>query len=148
MVANEFSYKIHLKLELGKSCFIFVPVHFNDSFHINEYFFFAGNGFVNSRASPNLIGTTGANSLGKVMPTKSPPPPGGGNLGMNNRKPDRSLFSHLASPVQMTCTVGCLNKRDCLKSTFLVPFPLNSLAQGFFTIIQFIQEALTSQGLL
>uniref|UniRef100_A0A8D2CGW1 Myocyte enhancer factor 2A n=2 Tax=Sus scrofa TaxID=9823 RepID=A0A8D2CGW1_PIG len=47
-----------------------------------------GNGFVNSRASPNLVGTTGANSLGKVMPTKSPPPPGGGNLGMNSRKPD------------------------------------------------------------
>nr|XP_054306739.1 myocyte-specific enhancer factor 2A isoform X1 [Pongo pygmaeus]XP_054306740.1 myocyte-specific enhancer factor 2A isoform X1 [Pongo pygmaeus] len=47
-----------------------------------------GNGFVNSRASPNLIGATGANSLGKVMPTKSPPPPGGGNLGMNSRKPD------------------------------------------------------------
>uniref|UniRef100_M3Z9G1 Myocyte enhancer factor 2A n=1 Tax=Nomascus leucogenys TaxID=61853 RepID=M3Z9G1_NOMLE len=46
------------------------------------------NGFVNSRASPNLIGATGANSLGKVMPTKSPPPPGGGNLGMNSRKPD------------------------------------------------------------
>ncbi|XP_047398203.1 myocyte-specific enhancer factor 2A isoform X1 [Sciurus carolinensis] len=47
-----------------------------------------GNGFVNSRASPNMIGNTGANSLGKVMPTKSPPPPGGGNLGMNSRKPD------------------------------------------------------------
>ncbi|XP_054997193.1 myocyte-specific enhancer factor 2A isoform X2 [Sorex araneus] len=47
-----------------------------------------GNGFVNSRASPSLIGTTGANSLGKVMPTKSPPPPGGGPLGMNSRKPD------------------------------------------------------------
>ncbi|XP_066096504.1 myocyte-specific enhancer factor 2A isoform X2 [Saccopteryx bilineata] len=47
-----------------------------------------GNGFVNSRASPNLIGTTGTNSLGKVMPTKSPPPPGGGSLGMNSRKPD------------------------------------------------------------
>ncbi|XP_006771840.1 PREDICTED: myocyte-specific enhancer factor 2A [Myotis davidii] len=47
-----------------------------------------GNGFVNSRASPNLIGTTGANSLGRVMPTKSPPPPGGGSLGMNSRKPD------------------------------------------------------------
>ncbi|KAH0501342.1 Myocyte-specific enhancer factor 2A [Microtus ochrogaster] len=47
-----------------------------------------GNGFVNSRASPNLIGNTGANSLGKIMPTKSPPPPGGGNLGMNSRKPD------------------------------------------------------------
>ncbi|KAJ7398866.1 Myocyte-specific enhancer factor 2A like protein [Pitangus sulphuratus] len=49
----------------------------------------AGNGFVNSRASPSLLGTgAGGNGLGKVMPTKSPPPPGGGNLGMNNRKPD------------------------------------------------------------
>ncbi|XP_075414020.1 myocyte-specific enhancer factor 2A isoform X3 [Tenrec ecaudatus] len=47
-----------------------------------------GNGFVNSIASPNLIGTTGANSLGKIMPTKSPPPPGGSNLGMSSRKPD------------------------------------------------------------
>ncbi|XP_056200880.1 myocyte-specific enhancer factor 2A isoform X5 [Falco biarmicus] len=48
-----------------------------------------GNGFVNSRASPSLLGTTGGgNGLGKVMPTKSPPPPGGGSLGMNNRKPD------------------------------------------------------------
>ncbi|XP_017660440.1 PREDICTED: myocyte-specific enhancer factor 2A [Lepidothrix coronata] len=47
------------------------------------------NGFVNSRASPSLLGTGGGgNGLGKVMPTKSPPPPGGGNLGMNNRKPD------------------------------------------------------------
>ncbi|NXD93688.1 MEF2A factor, partial [Chaetorhynchus papuensis] len=48
-----------------------------------------GNGFVNSRASPSLLGSSGGgNGLGKVMPTKSPPPPGGGNLGMNNRKPD------------------------------------------------------------
>lgn len=48
-----------------------------------------GNGFVNSRASPGLLGSsTGGNGISKVMPTKSPPPPGGGNLGMNNRKPD------------------------------------------------------------
>ncbi|XP_006872193.1 PREDICTED: myocyte-specific enhancer factor 2A isoform X1 [Chrysochloris asiatica] len=47
-----------------------------------------GNGFVNSRGSPNLIGTTATNNLGKVMPTKSPPPPGSGNLGINSRKPD------------------------------------------------------------
>ncbi|XP_060115851.1 myocyte-specific enhancer factor 2A isoform X6 [Heteronotia binoei] len=48
-----------------------------------------GNGFVNSRASPSLLGSTGSgNNLNKVMPTKSPPPPGGGNLNMNNRKPD------------------------------------------------------------
>lgn len=57
-------------------------------FMLISFHFFPGNGFVNARASPNLIGTAGANSLGKVMPTKSPPPPGGGNLGMNNRKPD------------------------------------------------------------
>ncbi|XP_077174136.1 myocyte-specific enhancer factor 2A isoform X2 [Paroedura picta] len=48
-----------------------------------------GNGFVNSRASPGLLGSTaGGNNLNKAMPTKSPPPPGGGNLSMNNRKPD------------------------------------------------------------
>ncbi|XP_063781776.1 myocyte-specific enhancer factor 2A isoform X12 [Pseudophryne corroboree] len=47
----------------------------------------AGNGFVNPRASPSLLGPAGGNGLGKVMPTKSPPPPGG-NLGMNSRKPD------------------------------------------------------------
>ncbi|KAM8973223.1 myocyte-specific enhancer factor 2A isoform 4-T4 [Pelodytes ibericus] len=47
----------------------------------------AGNGFVNPRASPSLLGPAGGNGMGKVMPTKSPPPPGG-NLGMNSRKPD------------------------------------------------------------
>ncbi|XP_047009009.1 myocyte enhancer factor 2aa isoform X6 [Ictalurus punctatus] len=46
----------------------------------------AGNGFVNPRGSPGLLGTSG-NGLGKVMPTKSPPPPGG-NMVMGNRKPD------------------------------------------------------------
>ncbi|XP_044300885.1 myocyte-specific enhancer factor 2A isoform X5 [Varanus komodoensis] len=48
-----------------------------------------GNGFVNSRASPGLLSSTGGgNGLSKVITTKSPPPPGGGSLGMNNRKPD------------------------------------------------------------
>ncbi|XP_056137403.1 myocyte enhancer factor 2aa isoform X1 [Lampris incognitus] len=47
----------------------------------------AGNGFVNPRGSPGLLGTPSGNGLGKVMPTKSPPPPGG-NMGMGNRKPD------------------------------------------------------------
>ncbi|XP_015199072.1 myocyte enhancer factor 2aa isoform X3 [Lepisosteus oculatus] len=46
-----------------------------------------GNGFVNPRGSPGLLGTPSGNGLGKVMPTKSPPPPGG-NLGIGNRKPD------------------------------------------------------------
>nr|XP_019934119.1 PREDICTED: myocyte-specific enhancer factor 2A [Paralichthys olivaceus] len=45
------------------------------------------NGFVNPRGSPGLLSTPSGNGLGKVMPTKSPPPPGG-NMGMGNRKPD------------------------------------------------------------
>ena len=47
----------------------------------------AGNGYVNPRGSPALLGTPSGNGLGKVMPTKSPPPPGG-NMGMGGRKPD------------------------------------------------------------
>ncbi|XP_049429266.1 myocyte enhancer factor 2aa isoform X7 [Epinephelus fuscoguttatus] len=47
----------------------------------------AGNGFVNPRGSPGVLSTPSGNGLGKVMPTKSPPPPGG-NMGMGGRKPD------------------------------------------------------------
>lgn len=47
----------------------------------------AGNGFVNPRGSPGILSTPSGNGLGKVMPTKSPPPPGG-NMGMGSRKPD------------------------------------------------------------
>lgn len=42
---------------------------------------------MNPRGSPGLLGTGSGNGLGKVMPTKSPPPPGG-NMVMGNRKPD------------------------------------------------------------
>lgn len=47
----------------------------------------AGNGFVNPRGSPGVLSSPSGNGLGKVMPTKSPPPPGG-NMGMGSRKPD------------------------------------------------------------
>ncbi|XP_042352843.1 myocyte enhancer factor 2aa isoform X6 [Plectropomus leopardus] len=47
----------------------------------------AGNGFVNPRGSPGVLSTPSGNGLGKVMPTKSPPPPGG-NMGIGGRKPD------------------------------------------------------------
>ncbi|TWW76363.1 Myocyte-specific enhancer factor 2A [Takifugu flavidus] len=46
-----------------------------------------GNGFVNPRGSPGILSSPSGNGLGKVMPTKSPPPPGG-NMGMGSRKPD------------------------------------------------------------
>lgn len=47
----------------------------------------AGNGFVNPRGSPGLLSTASGNGLGKLMPTKSPPPPGG-SMAMGSRKPD------------------------------------------------------------
>ncbi|KAM3609889.1 uncharacterized protein V6R79_022082 [Siganus canaliculatus] len=47
----------------------------------------AGNGFVNPRGSPGVLSSPSGNGLGKVMPTKSPPPPGG-SMGMGSRKPD------------------------------------------------------------
>ncbi|XP_061630138.1 myocyte enhancer factor 2aa isoform X5 [Phyllopteryx taeniolatus] len=47
----------------------------------------AGNGFTNPRGSPGLLSAPSGNGLGKVMPTKSPPPPGG-SMGMGGRKPD------------------------------------------------------------
>ncbi|KAJ8248802.1 hypothetical protein GJAV_G00227920 [Gymnothorax javanicus] len=46
-----------------------------------------GNGFVNPRESPGLLGTASGNGPGKGMPTKSPPPQGV-NMGMGGRKPD------------------------------------------------------------
>ncbi|XP_052386992.1 myocyte-specific enhancer factor 2A-like isoform X13 [Carassius gibelio] len=47
----------------------------------------AGNGFVNPRGSPGLLGTSSGNGLGKVMPAKSSPPQGV-NMGIGSRKPD------------------------------------------------------------
>ncbi|XP_077601084.1 myocyte enhancer factor 2aa isoform X2 [Stigmatopora nigra] len=47
----------------------------------------AGNGFANPRGSPGLLSAPSGNGLGKVMTTKSPPPPGG-SMGMGGRKPD------------------------------------------------------------
>ncbi|XP_061103005.1 myocyte-specific enhancer factor 2A-like isoform X4 [Conger conger] len=46
-----------------------------------------GNGFINPRGSPGLLGIHSGNGLGKGIPNKSPPPPGGG-LGVGSRKPD------------------------------------------------------------
>uniref|UniRef100_A0A674EAM9 Myocyte enhancer factor 2aa n=1 Tax=Salmo trutta TaxID=8032 RepID=A0A674EAM9_SALTR len=67
----------------------------------------AGNGFVNPRGSPGLLGATSGNSLGKVMPTKSPPPPGG-NMGMGNRKPDLRVLIPPSSKGMMPPLVSSL----------------------------------------
>lgn len=67
-----------------------------------------GNGYVSARASPGLLPVSNGNSLGKVIPSKSPPPPPthSTQLAANNRKPDlrvitsqsgKGLMHHLVS---------------------------------------------------
>ncbi|XP_040188869.1 myocyte-specific enhancer factor 2D isoform X7 [Rana temporaria] len=51
-----------------------------------------GNGYISARASPGLI--SNGNSMGKVLPAKSPPPPSQNNqLGSNSRKPDLRVIT-------------------------------------------------------
>ncbi|XP_075049232.1 myocyte-specific enhancer factor 2D isoform X2 [Mixophyes fleayi] len=52
------------------------------------------NGYISARASPGLISVSNGNSLGKVIPAKSPPPPSHNNqLGANSRKPDLRVIT-------------------------------------------------------
>lgn len=67
----------------------------------------AGNGYVSARASPGLLPVSNGNTLGKIIPAKSPPPPSHGTqLAANSRKPDlrvitsqgaKGLMHHLVS---------------------------------------------------
>ncbi|XP_061461590.1 myocyte-specific enhancer factor 2D isoform X11 [Rhineura floridana] len=53
-----------------------------------------GNGYVSARASPGLLPVSNGNSLGKVIPAKSPPPPSHSTqLATNNRKPDLRVIT-------------------------------------------------------
>uniref|UniRef100_A0A6I8RQZ7 Myocyte enhancer factor 2D n=1 Tax=Xenopus tropicalis TaxID=8364 RepID=A0A6I8RQZ7_XENTR len=53
-----------------------------------------GNGYISARASPGLIPVSNGNSLGKVIPAKSPPPPNqNSQLGANSRKPDLRVIT-------------------------------------------------------
>ncbi|XP_040268744.1 myocyte-specific enhancer factor 2D isoform X3 [Bufo bufo] len=73
-----------------------------------------GNGYISARASPGLITVSNGNTLGKVIPAKSPPPPSQNNqLGGNSRKPDlrvitsqggKGLMHHLAEDLEMQNT--------------------------------------------
>lgn len=66
-----------------------------------------GNGYVSARASPGLLPVANGNSLNKVIPAKSPPPPThSAQLGAPSRKPDlrvitsqggKGLMHHLVS---------------------------------------------------
>ncbi|XP_053330540.1 myocyte-specific enhancer factor 2D isoform X2 [Spea bombifrons] len=53
-----------------------------------------GNGYISARASPGLIPVSNGNSIGKVIPAKSPPPPSQNNqLAANSRKPDLRVIT-------------------------------------------------------
>ncbi|KAG8449892.1 hypothetical protein GDO86_016533 [Hymenochirus boettgeri] len=53
-----------------------------------------GNGYISARASPGLIPVSNGNSLGKIIPAKSPPPQSqNSQLGANSRKPDLRVIT-------------------------------------------------------
>uniref|UniRef100_A0A8C9NLG3 Myocyte enhancer factor 2D n=1 Tax=Serinus canaria TaxID=9135 RepID=A0A8C9NLG3_SERCA len=58
-----------------------------------------GNGYVSARASPGLLPVSNGSSLGKIIPAKSPPPPGahGAQLAANSRKPDLRVITSQGS---------------------------------------------------
>lgn len=72
-----------------------------------SHFTSPGNGYVSARASPGLLPVANGNSLNKVIPAKSPPPPTHNTqLGAPSRKPDlrvitsqggKGLMHHLVS---------------------------------------------------
>ncbi|MFT7806714.1 myocyte-specific enhancer factor 2A-like isoform X3 [Arapaima gigas] len=76
----------------------------------------AGNGFVSSRGSPGLLGSSSGNGLGKVISTKSPPPPGG-NLGMGGRKPDLRVVIPPSSKGMMPPLVSEAVSLSCSQNT-------------------------------
>uniref|UniRef100_A0A3Q3ARQ2 Myocyte enhancer factor 2D n=1 Tax=Kryptolebias marmoratus TaxID=37003 RepID=A0A3Q3ARQ2_KRYMA len=60
------------------------------------------NGYTSARASPGLLTVSNSNSLGKVVPAKSPPPPPSPQI--NSRKPDLRVITSQGgkSLMQMT----------------------------------------------
>ncbi|XP_038135276.1 myocyte-specific enhancer factor 2D homolog isoform X7 [Cyprinodon tularosa] len=50
------------------------------------------NGYTSARASPGLLTVSNGNSLGKVVPAKSPPPPPSPQM-VNSRKPDLQVIT-------------------------------------------------------
>ncbi|KTG06176.1 hypothetical protein cypCar_00024022 [Cyprinus carpio] len=60
------------------------------------------NGYVSARASPGLLSVSNGNSLGKVVPAKSPPPPST-QMG-NSRKPDLRVITSQSSKGLMQLT--------------------------------------------
>ncbi|KAM3873132.1 myocyte-specific enhancer factor 2D [Diretmus argenteus] len=60
------------------------------------------NGYISARASPGLLSVSNGNSLGKVVPAKSPPPPSPQMV--NNRKPDLRVITSQSGKSLMQLT--------------------------------------------
>ncbi|XP_044064429.1 myocyte-specific enhancer factor 2D isoform X3 [Siniperca chuatsi] len=60
------------------------------------------NGYISARASPGLLSVSNGNSLGKVVPAKSPPPPSPQMV--NSRKPDLRVITSQGSKSLMQLT--------------------------------------------
>ncbi|XP_052002543.1 myocyte-specific enhancer factor 2D homolog isoform X9 [Xyrauchen texanus] len=60
------------------------------------------NGYVSARASPGLLSVSNGNSMGKVVPAKSPPPPSAQMV--NSRKPDLRVITSQSSKGIMQLT--------------------------------------------
>lgn len=71
-----------------------------------------GNGYVSARASPGLLPVANGNSLNKVIPAKSPPPPThSAQLGAPSRKPDlRVITSQGGKGLMHHLVSGCWEK--------------------------------------
>lgn len=69
------------------TCLIFLLI----SAHSHLYLPTA-NGYTSARASPGLLTVSNGNSLGKVVPAKSPPPPHSPQM-VNSRKPDLRVIT-------------------------------------------------------
>ncbi|XP_016410028.1 myocyte-specific enhancer factor 2D homolog isoform X3 [Sinocyclocheilus rhinocerous] len=60
------------------------------------------NGYVSARASPGLLSVSNGNSMGKVVPAKSPPPPS--TQMVNSRKPDLRVITSQSNKGLMQLT--------------------------------------------
>ncbi|XP_047190717.1 myocyte-specific enhancer factor 2D isoform X9 [Scophthalmus maximus] len=60
------------------------------------------NGYISARASPGLLSVSNGNSLGKVVPAKSPPPPNPQMV--NSRKPDLRVITSQSGKSLMQLT--------------------------------------------
>ncbi|XP_051999498.1 myocyte-specific enhancer factor 2D homolog isoform X3 [Xyrauchen texanus] len=60
------------------------------------------NGYISARASPGLLSVSNGNSMGKLVPAKSPPPPG--TQMVNSRKPDLRVITSQSSKGLMQLT--------------------------------------------